>query len=416
MLAATPTTRCAARTPAATTGVAVRTPAACSRPLVAGGARRVSRKTLCHAVTSAAVADSPAPPRTTPDWLRRLSLARSPPWASVQDGSVLSVELGGALPETAPPAGPLSGAPVLSLPAFTEALRKAAVDPRITGVYLKVSPLACGWAKLSEVRRAIALFRATAPTKFTMAYMELASEREYYIACACEEVYIPESAYVSLRGLSVSGTFLRGVLEKVGIEPQIKRIGIYKSAGDQLGRSSMSDAQREVLTSLLSQIYEEWTTGVAASRGKTVDDVTALLEAPAPQLTPTELAAQGWITGTLYADEVKAHLAARTRGSASEICSVTVARYMRTRPQKLGLDLGAPSVAVIRASGAISRGRTSTSPLSRGGGGITNETFIAQLQRVKKDKRIKALVLRIDSPGGDALASGAHGCSCAERR
>ena len=339
-------------------------------------------------------------------WLRRLSLARQPPWKRVEEGSVLSIDLGGAFPESAAPASPFSGPQPLTLPALTDALRKAAVDPRITGVFFKVSPVAAGWAKLGAVRAAIAAFReTTGGSKFTMAYMELATEREFYLASSCEEVYMPPSAYVSLRGLAVSATFLRGVLETVGVEPQIKRIGVYKSAGDQLGRKSMSDAQREVLTSLLSQTFEEWTSKVAASRGKAVDDVLALVDAPAPALTPQQLADAGWLTGTLYADEVKQHLAARTGGAPGDLRSVTVARYARTRPQSLGLDIGPPTIGVIRASGAISRGRSNPGPLRSGGGGITNEDFIATLQRAKKDPRVKAILLRIDSPGGDALAS-----------
>ena len=338
-------------------------------------------------------------------WLRRLSLARQPPWKRVEEGSVLSIDLGGAFPESAAPASPFSGPQPLTLPALTDALRKAAVDPRITGVYFKVSPVAAGWAKLGAVRAAIAQFRATTGgSKFTMAFMELATEREFYVASSCEEVYMPPSAYVSLRGLAVSATFLRGVLETAGIEPQIKRIGVYKSAGDQLGRRSMSDAQREVITSLLSQTFAEWTSKVAISRGKTVDDVQALVDAPAPALTPQQLADAGWLTGTMYSDEVKQHLAARTGGAQGEVRSVTVARYARTRPQSLGLDIGPPTIGVIRASGAISRGRSNPG-LGRGSSGITNEDFIATLQRAKKDPRVKAILLRIDSPGGDALAS-----------
>ena len=109
---------------------------------------------------------------------------------------------------------------------------------------------------------------------------------------------MPPSSYVSLTGLSVSGSFLRGVFEKVGVEPQIKRIGKYKSAGDQLARSDMSDAQREVLASLLEQTYAEWSRGLAEARGKTAADVAALLSSPEPP-TAQSLAAAGWITGTL---------------------------------------------------------------------------------------------------------------------
>jgi protease-4 len=367
--------------------------------------RRASSLVTRAAAAAPAVEEVKAKKPQAPLWLRRLSLARQPPWKFVEEGSVLSIDLGGAFPESAAPASPFSGPQSLTLPALTDALRKASVDPRITGVFFKVSPVAAGWAKLGAVRAAIAQFReTTGGAKFTMAFMELATEREFYLASSCEEVYMPPSAYVSLRGLAVSATFLRGVLETAGIEPQIKRIGVYKSAGDQLGRKTMSDAQREVLTSLLSQTFAEWTSKVAFSRGKTVEDVQALVDAPAPALTPQQLADAGWLTGVMYSDEVKQHLAARTGGAQGELRSVTVARYARTRPQSLGLDIGPATIGVIRASGAISRGRSNPG-LGRSSSGITNEDFIKTLQRAKKDPRVKAILLRIDSPGGDALAS-----------
>jgi protease-4 len=366
--------------------------------------RRNNRCVVANAAAAPAADAAPARKPPPPAWLTKLRLARQPPWAYVADGSVLSIDLGGSLPEVAPSGG-LGAAPVLSLPALTEALRKAAVDPRITGVFVRISPVSAGWAKLGEARAALAAFRKSG--KFSIAFMEVASEREFYLAAACEELYCPPGAYVSLRGLSVSGTFLRGVFEKVGIEPQIKRIGKYKSAGDQLARRDMSDAQREVLQSLLSQIFDEWKAGVAAGRGKPLADVLRLVEDEAPTLTAAQLAAGGWVTGLLYADELRAQLVVRTGGAPSEPPrAVDVARYSRTRPQSLGLDLGPPAVALIRAQGGISRGRASRGGLpGGGGGGITNVDFIEQLQRVKRDPRIKALLLRIDSPGGDALAS-----------
>lgn len=155
------------------------------------------------------------------------------------------IELSGALPESVPASRtPSFSAPPVTLPSICNALRKAAKDPRITGVFFKVGGLGCGWAKLQEFHRHLEEFRKDSG-KFTVAYLEVGGEKEYYAASACEELYTPPGAYVSLRGLSVQGTFLRGVFEKVGIEPQIKRIGKYKSAGDQLGRKDMSDAQRE---------------------------------------------------------------------------------------------------------------------------------------------------------------------------
>jgi len=378
---------------------------ASSSALLAGRPRlqpqqRNCRRRLLRCAAAAAVEEKSAV--APPTWMMRLRLERQPPWAYVPDGSVLSIDLGGSLPEVAPAPSPFSvgAASVLSLPVFTESLRKAAVDPRITGVFLRVSTLTCGWAKLAELRRSIESFCKSG--KYSVAYLELAQEREFYLASACEEVYAPDSAYVSLRGLSVSASFLRGVLTKVGVEPQVKRIGKYKSAGDQLIRTSMSDAQREVLDSLLEQTYSEWSSGLASGRGKTVEELESLLAADAPAPSAKVLAEKGWLTGTLYMDELRRAIAARTGGAPAELRSVSIARYRATRPQSLGLDVLPPRVGLIRAAGGISRGLSQNIV---GGDGIKNEDFVAALQRAKRDPRVKALLVRIDSPGGDALAS-----------
>lgn len=181
-----------------------------------------------------------------------LRLAFALPWRRFKGGSALVFKLGGAIPEE--PQSRFSQ--VTSLPAICECLRKAAHDPRINGVVFKIDPLSVGWAKVIEIRRHLEYFRKSG--KWTVAYMERAGEKEYYLASAFEEIYAPPCASLSLRGLSVAGTFLRGVLEKVGVEPEVRRIGKYKSAGDQLLRSDMSEPQREQLSALLDDIYGAW--------------------------------------------------------------------------------------------------------------------------------------------------------------
>lgn len=173
------------------------------------------------------------------------------PWRRFKKESALVIDLKGEIGDTLP-GGIAAGAP-LTVPGICECLKKAALDPRINGLVIRVSPLQAGWAKLQEIRRYIELFKQSG--KFTMAYVEIAGEKEYYIASACTELYVPPSASLSLRGLSVSGTFLRGVLEKVGVEPEVRRIGNYKSAGDQILRKDMSEYQREQLTDLLDDIW-----------------------------------------------------------------------------------------------------------------------------------------------------------------
>ena len=156
----------------------------------------------------------------------------------------------------------------LSLPAICEALIKASYDPRVRGVFVKIGPLDCGWAKLKEIRRHLEFFNASG--KFSIAYLDAGGEKEYFVASAFQEIYVPPSGNVYLRGIALSGysllggcviwiwdigTFLRGALDKAGIEPQVKRIGNYKSAGDQLLREEMSDYQKEQLQALLDDIY-----------------------------------------------------------------------------------------------------------------------------------------------------------------
>jgi protease-4 len=131
----------------------------------------------------------------------------------------------------------------------------------VRGIVLNVELLSVGWAKVQEIRKYLAFFRESG--KDTIAYLERASEKEYYLASVCQEIYVPPTAQLSLTGLRVGGVFLRGAFEKVGIEPQVKRIGKYKSAGDQLLRKDMSEAQREQLTALIDDIYSNFLSTVA---------------------------------------------------------------------------------------------------------------------------------------------------------
>lgn len=111
----------------------------------------------------------------------------------------------------------------VSMPALCESLRKAAYDPRVAGLYMNIDILDAGWAKIQEIRSHIDFFKASG--KPTVAYMKRGGEKEYFLATACEEIYIPPVAQLSLRGLSVQGQFLRGVLDKAGVEPQVRPTG-----------------------------------------------------------------------------------------------------------------------------------------------------------------------------------------------
>lgn len=318
------------------------------------------------------------------------------PWERVKKGSVLSMKLRGRITDQL--TNRFSSG--LSLPQICENFEKAAYDPRISGIYLQIEPLSCGWGKIDEIRRHILNFKKSG--KFIVSFIPICGEREYYLACACGEVYAPPSAYVALYGLSVQASFLGGVLEKVGVEPQIQRIGKYKSAGDQLALRGMSEANREMLTSLLDDIYGNWLETISSTRGNTKEEVEEFLNSGVYQVE--RLKEKGWITNTLYDDEVMSMLKDRLeQKKRKNLLIVDYGKYSRVRKWTLGLGSGGDQVAIIRTSGTISRTR---GPLSLpGSSSIVGEQLIEKIRSVRESKRYKAVILRIDSPGGDALAS-----------
>ncbi|XP_075107725.1 serine protease SPPA, chloroplastic isoform X5 [Nicotiana tabacum] len=287
----------------------------------------------------------------------------------------------------------------LSLPQICENFIKAAYDPRISGVFLHIEPLSCGWGKVEEIRRHILDFRKSG--KFVVGYAPACGEKEYYIGCACQELYAPPSAYFALYGLSVQASFLGGVFEKVGIEPQVQRIGRYKSAGDQLMRKSISDENREMLTALLDNIYGNWLEKVALTKGKKKEDIEHFVNDGVYQVE--RLKEESWITDIKYDDEVMSMLKERLEiPKDKNLPAVDYRKYSRVRRWTLGLTGYKEQIAVIRASGSISRTRGRFSSSSSG---IVAEQLIEKIRSVRESKRYKAVVLRIDSPGGDALAS-----------
>lgn len=326
-----------------------------------------------------------------------LKLCFALPWRRFKKDSVLVFKLEGEVSDQS--RGRFDKG--LSLPSICSALEKAALDPRVKGIAVEIGPLSCGWAKAQEVRRYLSHFRSSG--KFSICFMKQGGEKEYYLASAIQEVFIPPSASLSLRGFSVSGGFLRGVLDKIGVEPQVKRIGDYKSAGDQILRTNMSQYQELQLQEILDDIYDEFCTSVAQSRGKTVDEVKAMLD---QGIFDNKVFLEGgWVDGLRYEDEVIADLKTRTnppdadqsKVQEQELKKVALSKYRWVNPSAFALT-GKKKIAVLRTSGAIVS-KSST------GGAITPDGLIPQLRSLAKNKAVSAVVLRVDSPGGDALAS-----------
>ncbi|KAL0381327.1 UNVERIFIED_CONTAM: Serine protease SPPA, chloroplastic [Sesamum angustifolium] len=325
------------------------------------------------------------------------------PWERVK-GSVLVMKIRGEISDQLKSRFS-SG---LSLPQICENFIKAAYDPRISGIYLHIEPLSCGWGKTEEIRRHILDFKKSG--KFIVGYAPACGEKEYYIGSACEELYAPPSAYFQLYGLTVQASFL-GVEWRQQlfcrcpgenwVEPQVQRIGKYKSAGDQLARKNISDENREMLTALLDNIYANWVEKISLEKGKKKEDIENFIDEGVYEVE--RLKEDGWITDIKYDDEVMSLLKERLAiPSSKNLPTVDYRKYCRVKKWTLGLTGFRDQIAIIRASGSISRVR---GPLSASSSGIVAEQFIEKIRSVRESKRYKAVVLRIDSPGGDALAS-----------
>src|ERR1700704_276499 len=320
---------------------------------------------------------------------------------SIRDNSVLALKISGPLPDYVPddPFRRLFGSPPQSLSSLMTQFRKAKADKRISAVMLDIGMSEAGWAKSEEIRDAIADFRKSG--KPVYAYMETALNKDYYIATACDKIFVPPPGELFTIGLAADVMFFRGSLDKLGIYPDIYQIGKYKSAADMFTQKEMTPAHREFINSLLDDLYGRYIEGIAKTRSKTPDAMKALID-NAPY-TATQAKEAGLIDGALYHNEVEKELKKRLGYKDND--ELNIARsgdYRQISQESLGLNKG-ERVAVVYAAGDIVSGKSSF-----GGSGeenIGSDSLVRTINEARDDKSIKAIVLRIDSPGGSGLAS-----------
>jgi protease IV len=319
----------------------------------------------------------------------------------IHDNSVLALSVSGALPDYVPedPFRKLFGGPEQSLSSLLMQFKKAKVDKRISAILLDIDGSGAGWAKSEEIRDAIADFRTSG--KPVYAYMEYGMNKEYYIATACDKIYVAPPGELFINGLAADVMFFRGSLDKLGVYPDIYQIGKYKSAGDMFTQKSMTDAHREYVNVLLDDLFNRYIDATAKARGKTPAEMKALVDnAPYNARSAKEA---GLIDGASYRDEVDQDLKKRLGYKESEdLHVVKSSNYREIAPETLGLNKG-ERIAVIYASGDIGSGKSENGP--SGGQSIGSDTLSKAIKDAANDKSIKAIVIRVDSPGGSGLAS-----------
>jgi protease-4 len=316
------------------------------------------------------------------------------------------VDISGELPEFSPKpplAQRLAGTrPPLSLAMLRSRFQRITADPHTRGVVLVLRNMNVGWATLQSLRDEMARLRSNG--KRVVAYLPGADTRIYFAACAADEILMPETANLNLLGLLTEAVFLRDTLHMVGLEAEVTAVSPYKSGGDRFTRSDISPESREQLERLLDQRYAMLLAAIATGRG--LDDsgaVRALIDA-APYSAP-EARRANLIDGVCYEDELEARLAQQAGVEKIRLRHWRAARRMLRLPYR---RYQRRTVAVLSLEGAIMPGRSRVVPVPvpvLGGRQVGNESVAQALRQIERNERVAALVLHINSPGGDSFAS-----------
>jgi protease IV len=320
---------------------------------------------------------------------------------SIRDNSVLTLRVAGSLPDYSPddPFKRWLGGPDQSLTGLVMQFKKAKVDKRIKAIVLDINMSGVGWGKAEEIRDAITDFRSSG--KPVYGYIEFGLNKEYFIATACDKIIVPPPGELFINGLAADVMFFRGSLDKLGIYPDIYQIGKYKSAADMFTQKQMTDAHREYINSMLDDLFNRYVNTIAQARRKTPEEVRALIDnAPYNAIKAKEA---GLIDEALYKDDFENQLKKQLGYKDTDaFVAVRGADYRDVSPESLGLNKG-EKVAVIYATGDIGSGSSQNSP--SGDQSVGSDTVAKALNDAAADKTIKAIVLRVDSPGGSGLAS-----------
>jgi protease-4 len=316
--------------------------------------------------------------------------------APVSEGSWLVVDLYGEVPPYDAPesiSSAIFGEPE-SLHDHLANLEKAAADDRLAGVVMKISAHnTLGLASLGELRSAVARVRESG--KPVIAYSDDLDRDALYLASACDSIFMPSVADVTFTGYGAVEAFFKGTLDKLGVRQNLHKIRDYKTAAEPFQRDSMSPESREMTEWLIEDVWDVELGAIARDRGLAMDSLVSFMEYAL--FTPEQAQRAGLIDGVVYWDELERRL-----GGGDELVTVTSSEYRDVSRADVGLK-GRKRIAVVHAYGLIGGRESRTDPTL--GVLMGHETVIEDLRDAADDHRVAAVVFRVDSPGGESLAS-----------
>ena len=329
---------------------------------------------------------------------------------SVRTGTVLTLDLTRPIPETASMdafdqfAGRRSN---YSLMGLTDALDKAAGDERIDALWIRIKGISGLSASAHEVRKALLRFRKTGKPVFASSDDYMTTESTYYLASAADSVFASPEAMFEFNGFSMKTFFYSGLVEKLDVEPQIIRAGSFKSAVEPYLRRDLSPENEEQLAALLDSYNRTFLHAVAESRGTTSEALDELVNRKAI-FSAKEAHEAGLIDDLFYRDDVLKHIKKRLGYSPeADLHTMSLESYGFTPNSEAGRSTNMDGeIAVVYAEGTILNGKSSPADLL-GGKILGSESFARDMEEARESDYVKAVVVRINSPGGSAAASGA---------
>jgi len=324
-----------------------------------------------------------------------LTLGQAP--ALVPD-SALVLRVDGSLVEIEPNRllGPYLFQSPPTLRSVTAALRRAKTDSRVSALVIAPGGTPGIWAMTQELRDAILDFKTS--KKPVTAFLEYGGDQEYYLASAADRVVMVPTSALDLTGLASYEVFLRGTLEKAGAVADFVHVGDYKAAPNAFTERGFTPAHREMAESLNRDMFDQLVEGIAASRRKTPDEVRALVD-EGPFL-PEDALRAGLIDGLAYEDQVLGPADARKNGGKGRP-RVEMSAYAARGGAGFRLGRRHP-IALIYAVGTIASGRSGRSAQ---GDVVGSQTLVEAIRKAREDATVRAVVLRVDSPGGSSVAS-----------
>lgn len=314
----------------------------------------------------------------------------------ISSNSVLVIRPTGDIPEKPPiDLSLFSNSNTVTVSDVWMALHKAAADPRIKAVVFAPDGLSIEWGKMEELRADLEQFRKSGKPVF--AYLRGPNTAEYYVSLAADRIYLGPQEPLYLKGLRAEIPYFQKALEKLGVKVEVEHAGKYKDFGDMFTRMDMSPETRQVTDAIVNDLYGNLVTRIATARKKTPDEVRALID-DGP-FTATQALQAGLVDELRFEDQMWGELTTRLHSGKPN--KVSIEDYAKVPADSVGLG-GGSKVAIVVAEGDIVRGSPDDDGVDSS---LTSYGFDKMLNGVANDSSIKAILVRIDSPGGDAAAS-----------